>query len=239
MSDSTIKMFSTHDNVEDKDSMLMRFINNRVNQIDNVDGYRVYLFVSRNKDNVGVTDFKQRSRSFILNGRLFNTEDTKTNDVVTEAFKHFASLGVSGELSRMYMSINTRNKDKIRTELAVKLIQDDSISDRLGDIESITSSIAARKECANEHKWLLDIDTNDKDILIDIIERYLICRDNEVPCKGDKRFDYDDISLTKTPHGYALVTSHGFDTRKLLKSYNDVVTVRRDDMLYIDSIRNN
>ena len=42
-----------------------------------------------------------------------------------------------------------------------------------------------------------------------------------------------EIEVTKTVNGFAVVCNHGFDTRKLLEKYKDVVELKKDDMLFM------
>jgi hypothetical protein len=37
-----------------------------------------------------------------------------------------------------------------------------------------------------------------------------------------------------SPNGYAILVNKGFDTRNILKDREDVVTLKRDDMIIID-----
>ena len=41
------------------------------------------------------------------------------------------------------------------------------------------------------------------------------------------------IETHKTPHGYAVIVKHGFDTRKLLEKWGKDVELKRDDMLLV------
>ena len=66
----------------------------------------VVLFVSRNKDNVGVENFEQRRMSFITHKEI---DDSR----LIRDFENFVSNGVPGETCRMYYSINARDTKKI------------------------------------------------------------------------------------------------------------------------------
>lgn len=66
--------------------------------------------------------------------------------------------------------------------------------------------------------------------------------------KDIKRFAYDnsgiffydyEIEAHKTPHGYAIVVPHGFDTRKLMETWKDYdITLKKDELLFLDMITN-
>ena len=66
---------------------------------------KVVLFCSRNKDNKHVEGFTQRSVSFVT---------TKFIGELIEDFEEFSSKGLDGEMSRMYVSINSRDHNKVR-----------------------------------------------------------------------------------------------------------------------------
>lgn len=76
----------------------------------------VYLMRSRNKDNKDVPNFKQRVKTIL--------EYKENEDKVIEAFKSFAAKGVPGEQIRLYRSVNSRNEEKIREELIIRLLRD-------------------------------------------------------------------------------------------------------------------
>lgn len=168
----------------------------------------VVLFISRNKDNLLIPNFKERKKNFITS--------KNPEELITE-FNHFVEDGLKGETSRLYYSVNSRNPERIKKNLMKFLIESDD-SD-LTNIESKIASIAAKIECADTKHWLFDFDINDEkcvnEFVIDI---------NEI-----------DLSLTpivhKTPNGYAVVVEHGFDTRQLLEKWNTLVTPKRDSLL--------
>lgn len=76
----------------------------------------VYLICSRNKDNKDIPKFKKRAKTIL--------EYKENEDKVIEAFKNFAAKGVSGEQTRLYRSVNSRNEEKIREELIIRLLRD-------------------------------------------------------------------------------------------------------------------
>lgn len=64
----------------------------------------VYLIRSRNKDNKDIPNFKERTKTIL--------EYRENEDKVIEAFKSFAAKGLSGEQTRLYRSVNSRNEEK-------------------------------------------------------------------------------------------------------------------------------
>lgn len=172
---------------------------------------RVCLFVSRNKDNKYIENFVERRRSFIT---------TKTKDELAEEFDNFVNHGVEGEMCRMYLSVNTRDNTKIHKELLHFLIDNPDFN--LAHIQSKIAGIAANKECALEKKWMFDFDCEDKDKLYEFVEDITVC--GSIVGVG---------CCHKTPHGYAVIVSHGFDTRKLVEKWGDIATLKRDDLLCV------
>ena len=51
--------------------------------------------------------------------------------------------------------------------------------------------------------------------------------------------ELDNHELHKTPHGYAIIVPHGFDTRELMEKWKDYdITLKKDDLLFLDMIAN-
>lgn len=173
---------------------------------------KVCLFVSRKKDNEYIGNFIERRKSFIT---------TKTKDELIEEFDNFVSHGVEGELCRMYLSVNARDGKKIYKELLHFLVDNPDFN--LTHINSKLASIAAKKECALEKKWMFDFDLDNDEMELQF-ETDII--NTSVPVVN-KIENYD------TPHGYAIIVDHGFDTRQLMEEWGNVVTLKRDDLLCV------
>ena len=173
----------------------------------------VVLFCSRNKDNNDLDGFVERRKSFISN---------KTTHELLNDFRDFAKNGLDGEMSRFYYSVNERDMNKVRKELIHFLIDDDEFN--LCSLPSKLAGISAKKENAKTKRWMFDFDTEDvtlyRNFIKDISEL-----DNTI-----------EIESYKTPHGYAIVTSRGFDCRTLLGNYKDICTLKRDDLLCVSWI---
>jgi hypothetical protein len=172
---------------------------------------RICLMVSRNKDNKDVEDFKERRRAFLT---------TKTDDELRKEFGHFVEDGMFKEFCRLYVSVNARDPQKIHKELLKFLIDEPEFN--LTHIQGKLAGIGAKKECALEKKWMFDYDSEEcvgefeKDIII-----------NAMPA-------IEHIEEYRTPHGYAIIVDHGFDTRELMEKWGDIITLKRDDLLCID-----
>lgn len=173
----------------------------------------IYLIRSRHKDNESVKGFKPRTK-YVL-------EYEENEHHVLEEFEDFAKKGLPGEKTRLYKSVNSRNEDKIRHNLIIRMLRD---ATKLPTLNNTMATTAMRAECRNESKWLFDFDIDDENTVS------MFAKD--IPVK---------TSITKTPHGYAVVCEHGFDTRPLHEKWktqidNGDITLKRDDMLFM-SIR--
>lgn len=126
---------------------------------------KVCLFVSRNKDNKNVVDFKERKKSFVT---------AKSIDDLKNEFDSFVNAGQFGEVSRFYISVNSRDNEKIQKSLQHYLLE--NVLD-MSKIDSKIASIAAKSENALEHKWLFDCDFNNvhnmNDFELDVRENFL------------------------------------------------------------------
>lgn len=72
-------------------------------------------------------------------------------------------------------------------------------------------------------KWLFDFDVDDELLMNDFVHEIVMY--SEIPLL--------DIQVYKTPHGYAIVVPHGFDTRELMKEWKDYdITLKKDELLF-------
>lgn len=154
----------------------------------------VYLIRSRNKDNKNVPNFKGRIKTIL--------EYKENEDRIIKEFHRFAADGVPGEQTRLYRSVNSRNEEKIREELVIRLLRD---KPSMTTLNRTLASVAQQVENRDESKWLFDFDVDDEGKVDDFI---------------DDVYFYSGIEnheLHKTPHGYAIVVPYGFDTIVLIK----------------------
>lgn len=114
---------------------------------------RVVLFVSRNKDNKHLHNYTQRKKSFLSN---------KTVEELESKFKSFVKEGLYGEFCRMYVSVNRRDEDKVRKALMHEML-DNEVD--LTKLDSKLASLAAKKNCTAEKKWMFDFDSEDNNLL--------------------------------------------------------------------------
>lgn len=169
----------------------------------------VVLFISRNKDNKDLENYKERRISFITH---------KTPEELQQEFDDFVSHGQNGELCRMYYSVNARNPQKIYIELMHFLFDNPDFN--LCSISPKLAGIAAKKECGLEKKWMFDFDIDDEEKVDEFVEDIFNLTNS-----------LTKIETRKTPHGYAIIVEHGFDTRELLNKWNKNVTLKRDDLM--------
>ena len=96
-----------------------------------------------------------------------------------------------------------------------------------------------KSECRGESKWMFDFDINDEELVDEFIEDikqfttiYWDGNQEKIAMLGM------DVKKYKTPNGYAIVVSHGFDTRRLLEKWKGYdITLKRDDLLFLDMIQ--
>lgn len=166
---------------------------------------KVVMFNSRNKDNREVNGFKERHMHFFADDPMESYE---------EKFTNFVQNGCKGEMCRMYVSVNARDMQKAKKALVCRMVMDDDFN--LAKVQSEAVGFAMKHENAAEHQWLFDFDLDDSFKLLEFVEEV----QEHSPC-----------FYHKTPHGWAVVAEHGFDTRSLLEKWGEWVTLKRDDML--------
>lgn len=178
----------------------------------------VYLMRSRNKDNKDIPNFKQRDKTIL--GYKEN------EDKIIEEFKSFAAKGVPGEQTRLYRSVNSRNEEKIRKELVIRLLRDNP---SITQLDRTLASVAQQAQNRDESKWLFDFDVNDNNLVIKFILD--VHRYSYIPLRYIEKY--------KTPHGYAVIAEHGFDTRGLMEEWKDYdITLKKDELLFLNMITN-
>lgn len=174
----------------------------------------VYLIRSRNKDNKNVPNFKERAKTIL--------EYKENEDRIIKEFHRFAADGVPGEKTRLYRSVNSRNEEKIREEFIIRLLRDKPSMIKLN---RTLASVAQQVENRDESKWLFDFDVDDEEKVDDFIDDIYFYSETE------------NHELHKTPHGYAIVVPHGFDTRELMDKWKDCeISIHKDRLLFLNMI---
>ena len=110
----------------------------------------VYMFRSRNKDNKEIKGFKERCKTIV--------SYRENEDKVRESFEKFAAEGLPGEKTRLYRSVNSRNEEKVREELIIRLLRD---KPNITELNRVLASVAQQVENRDESKWLFDFDCDD------------------------------------------------------------------------------
>lgn len=89
------------------------------------------------------------------------------------------------------------------------------------------ASVAQQVQNRDESKWLFDFDVDNEEKVEDFIDGIYFYS------------GLDNHELHKTPHGYAIIVPHGFDTRELMEKWKDYdVTLKKDELLFLDMITN-
>lgn len=199
---------------------------------ENDDALTVVVFMSRNKDNKEIPDFKERKKAFTVSEKSLNTKDGRI--AVNRLFYNFVKDGKSGELSRLYISVNKRSNEKTFIALQHEMLNKKF---NLATMPQKIASIAARKENAHDPKnlfWLFDFDRIEgltDDEFDDKIQEFV--EDVKLTCFLNTGINSDDLVLMrKTVTGAAVIVGNHFDTRELLKRWPNA-TLKRDDLLCV------
>lgn len=186
----------------------------------------VVLFVSRNKDNKDIKNFKERRNAFV-------TTKDKHDFRLIEDFNAFVRKGQPNEMCRMYFSVNPRSNEKTQKALLHQLIDEQY---NMATMPQRIAAIAAKKENAADSKhfkWLFDFDPVEGENLDDLVNAFVddINRyHNNTRTKNNEKRPPINIDGYKTPKGYAIIVDQRFDTRELLQKWTNV-ELKRDDLL--------
>ena len=175
--------------------------------------FRNVLFVSRNKDNSWLNDsihkpFKPRTKSFVAKVSPFDVSS------LYNEFEAFVNEGVNGEVSRLYVSVNARDEQRVHKALIHELIDKPDFD--MTKIDSKIASIAMKPANRKTSHWLFDFDRRNFDLFYKFFTE--VSKQTKI------------LAQTPTMNGYALIVAHGFDTREILKKY-PMATLKRDAML--------
>ena len=142
------------------------------------------FFASRNKDNVGVKNFKVRQKS------LSYTNEKE----LREQFNLFVEQGVWGETCRCYVSFNETDDVKMCYSVVHELlnrIQQGQVPD-LNKLIQLAIGESNKKANLKTKKCLIDVDTKSSDIFKNVVD---VLNEDGVP-----------IELTyETPNGYHIL----------------------------------
>lgn len=178
----------------------------------------VYLLCSRNKDNINIPYFKSRTKTIL--------EYKENEDKVIKEFSDFAAKGVPGEQTRLYRSVNSRNEEKIREEFIIRLLRD---KPSMTQLNRTLASVAQQVQNRDESKWMFDFDVDDREMAANFLS----------DINHFSRIKLIDMKCHKTPHGFAIIVPHGFDTRELMEKWKDYdITLKKDGLLFLNMIVN-
>ena len=186
----------------------------------------VVLFVSRNKDNKDIKDFKERRNAFV-------TTRSHTDFRLIEDFYAFVRKGQPNEMCRMYFSVNPRSNSKTQKALMHQLIEEQY---NMATMPQRIAAIAAKKENAADSKhlkWLFDFDPIEGENIDDLVNAFVDDINhyhNNTRTKNNEKRPPINIDGYKTPNGYAIIVDQRFDTRELLQKWTNV-ELKRDDLL--------
>lgn len=170
----------------------------------------IVMFVSRNKDNKQLDNFKERRMAFPT---TWLQDDPRLHD----QFQAFASMGQPGELSRFYFSLNPRNNEKV-TRAIQHFIVDNTKNLNPAGLQLLVTRVAMKRENANAKHRLFDFDSSDEDTLNEFLA--------DLQSRGLSR---DEIKVTKSVNNYAIVIDHGVDLRGLIDTMPDVQSNQKKD----------
>ena len=158
------------------------------------------FFASRNKDNVGLKNFKVRQKS------LSYTNEKELRD----QFNLFVEQGVWGETCRCYVSFNETDDVKMSYSLVHEQLNrvQQGQAPNLSQIIQLAIGESNKKANLKTKKCLIDVDTKSIDIFEKVVD---VLNKDGVP-----------IELTyETPNGYHILCSRGLNP-KLLEGLDDV-----------------
>lgn len=151
----------------------------------------------------------------------------------------------------MSTNIIKKNSRGLRTELKV---YDDFIVDKeeldkvieafanipekhIVSYDSLLYVSSAWKEGEEQMEVLANTEYQDVYRIVDGV--LLIVKDfvDDIYVHTDVDYPIEKIERHKTPHGYAIVVPHGFDTRELMEKWKDYdITLKKDELLFLDII---
>lgn len=185
---------------------------------------RVVQFVSRNKDNIELEDFKVRRTSFV---------STRSDEELIEMFKVWAKQGRLDEFSRLYVSLNKRNHKSVKHSLIHYLLDQTDLN--MGAIDSHIAMIAAQSEHAITKKYFYDFDSDEvEEFVKDLKEAF---------SKHLKRYGLEEkeleVEVLKSPNYYTVVLEDRFDTREIDEKWKGVAEIKKDCLYCLYWVRKN
>lgn len=164
------------------------------------DGIKCVLFVSRNKDNKQVKNFKERRESFPINADTYDVSE------LCHQFDAFVNGGLPGEVSRAYVSVNDRYNKATMKQLQHYLLDNEIHASTL---PQTIVKLAMKRENAITKKRLFDVD-------VDAAQMEEFLQDLK-----DRGLQEGNYIVKATVSGYAIVIERGIDLRGLVDTMPD------------------
>lgn len=191
----------------------------------------VAFMVSRSKDNAGIPSFHTRSRTKLV--ELDEWDDPSIFvDMVKARCEHmfyeFLDEGVVGETSRLYITMNPADEQKVMRELQHELI-DGKIT--LHNIDSHLASLCmdtknALKPESGSSWWLFDADCGGVEVTEATDEMSQIIAATGRDSEGH-------IHVLPTASNYCIMTNMHFDVRKITERHPDIEFKRDNAHLFV------
>lgn len=190
---------------------------------------KVVVFTSRNKDNKHLDYFKERTKSFVTRKSVTDLKKT---------FISFVKEGISGEMSRFYISINDRSNERTLKALQHALIDGNVDASKLTAKVAALASLKENMYDRSSEKWLFDFDPIEGTDLEESLQEFL--HDLEEASytghpkqNNQSRRDSIEIESFKTPNGYAVIVDKRFYVNDLLSKWTNV-ECKKDGLLCFD-----
>ena len=183
----------------------------------NVDTCHLFIAVRRNKDN---DDVVGKGKACIR--RIIRDY----NDDLKVIRRQCLSIG---GVWRVYHTVNARDMRKALKQFRHTIIDTDST-----DICSLWRSELLQQSNRAEKKFMLDIDTKNWELYMEILSWFKTYFDGE--CQKTKVEQDVEISRYYSPNGYHVVLSKPFNRKLFCESFPDV-TVLVDGYYFVEMVR--
>ena len=168
------------------------------------------LFVTRNKDNKHVDNFKESRKSFL--------SDKSVNELMSE-FNDFCEQHPY-QTCRFYRSVNSRDDAKVKKSLMHYLLDNDCPTWKL---PHVVTRLANRPENRKSKHFLVDVD-------------FKMTKEQQFEMMEDLTAVANVLSVKETPNGMHFVTESGFYYKPLVEKWSAFgkVEMKNDDMLLVE-----
>lgn len=191
----------------------------------------VAFMTSRNKDNAGVSGFHTRSRTRLVEFDEWGDPKEFVGMVKARCermFHEFLHEGVLGETSRLYITMNPADEQKVMRELQHELI-DGKIT--LHNIDSHLASLCMDPRNASKTEeggswWLFDADCGEDEVSEAAFEMSQIIAETG-------RSSTEHIHVLPTASNHCIVTDMHFDVRDIVRRHHEIEFKRDNANLFV------